>query len=139
MPHGPQGLSFNRTLPFSPGLGAVPEDLGATVLDPHGSVAPTGPGPRSAAPASLRRSLAVLPREDAATPAGLAAASGKPRYEEVKPLGEGSFGEVLLARGCCIVPVPPPLKRVLVAEQCCHNEVSPPLVRQLVWPFPRRA
>lgn len=40
--------------------------------------------------------------------------------------------EVLLARGCCIVPVPPALKHVLVAEQCCHNEVSPPLVRQLV-------
>lgn len=39
---------------------------------------------------------------------------------------------VLLLRGCCIVPVPAPLKRVLVAEQCCHHEVSPPLVRQLV-------
>lgn len=39
---------------------------------------------------------------------------------------------VLLARGCCIVPVPAPLRRVLVSEQCCHHEVSPPLVRQLV-------
>jgi hypothetical protein len=39
---------------------------------------------------------------------------------------------VLLARGCCIVPVPPALKRVLVAEQCCHSEVTPALVRQLV-------
>jgi len=78
--------------------------------------------------------LVDMEEEEAAAAAAEGSGAGSRMVAERKEAAEAAarLRAVLLARGCCIVPVPPPLKRVLVAEQCCHNEVSPALVRQLV-------
>lgn len=71
------------------------EDLGATVLDVAENPA-ARQGEASPERGGLRRSVAVLPRGEARGPA--LSGPGRPRYEEVKRLGEGSFGEVSLAQ-----------------------------------------
>ncbi len=81
-------------------------DLNATLAETQ--AAPTGAGPRaslaqptsdaSGLPASAYKSVTVLPRTEVTAEGLRMVTPQKARYETVKKLGEGAFGEVTLAQ-----------------------------------------